>query len=193
MVYAHSHELPEPLSKRCRGIELPHGLEDLVARCVAKIPAQRPSADEIMIELDRMLGALPSAVGQRRAAVQRLFTSTGISNMGAALTAQIRQVLVDLAAVLERPIDDIERIQQELSELELDLAMLDSDVEAAIDPEVQERRDGVSAQVTQLQSALADAYRELFDAVSSDRNRPVPDAHALFGELDSLVEQYRTL
>ncbi|HSD91267.1 MAG TPA: serine/threonine-protein kinase [Kofleriaceae bacterium] len=192
MVYAHSHELPEPLAQRCRGIELPEGLEELVARCAAKIPMQRPTADEIVIELDRMLATLPSTVGKRRAA-QRLFTGTGISNMGAALTAQIRQVLVDLAAVLERPIDDIERIQQELSELELDLAMLESDVEAAIDPEVEERRDGAAARVAQLQSALADAYRELFDAVNADRNRPVPDAHALFGELDSLVEQYRTL
>jgi serine/threonine protein kinase len=192
MVYAHSHEIPEPLSQRCRGIDLPDGLEDLVSRCAAKIPSQRPAADELVIELDRMLATLPSTIGKRRAA-QRLFTSTGVSNMGEALTAQIRQVLVDLAAVLERPIDDIERIQQELSELELDLAMLESDVEVAIDPEVELRRDGVAAQVAQLKSALADAYRELFDAVNADRNRAVPDAHALFGELDSLVEQYRSL
>jgi hypothetical protein len=29
--------------------------------------------------------------------------------------------------------------------------------------------------------------------VNADRNRAVPDAHALFSELDSLVEQYRAL
>jgi hypothetical protein len=29
--------------------------------------------------------------------------------------------------------------------------------------------------------------------VNADRNRAVPDAHALFGELDTLVEQYRSL
>ncbi|HUS28949.1 MAG TPA: serine/threonine-protein kinase [Kofleriaceae bacterium] len=192
MVYAHTHEQPQPLAMRCRGIELPAGLDELAARCVAKLPAHRPTAAELVIELDRMLATLPSTIGQRRAA-QRLFTSTGLSNMQDALTNQMRQVLLDLASVLQRPTDDIDRIQQELSELELDFAVLESDVQMAVDPEVEERHAGISQQMAQLQAALTDAYRELFDAVSADRNRAVPDAHALFSELDSLVEQYRSL
>ena len=102
-------------------------------------------------------------------------------------------VLLDLASVLERPIDDVERIQQELSDLELELAMLEADVEAAIDDSIGARREAVALSVAQLQSALTDAYRELFDAVNGDRGRAVPDAHSLFGELDELVEQYRKL
>jgi hypothetical protein len=139
-----------------------------------------------------MLGTMPSTIGQRRAS-KRLFTSTSLNNMQDALTNQVRQVLLDLASVLQRPTDDIERIQQELSELELDFAVLESDVQMAVDPEVEERHAVLAQQLAQLHAALTDAYRELFDAVNADRNRAVPDAHALFSELDSLVEQYRAL
>ena len=159
--------------------------------CLAKSPNVRPSAAELLVELDAMLASTP--VGPSVPRAQRLFTTTNISNMAQALTAQIRQVLLDLAAVLDRPSDDVERIQHELSELELELAMLESDVESAIDAEIAERRDGVAASVAQLQSALTDAYRDLFDAVNADRGRAVPDAHALFTELDELVEQYRSV
>lgn len=190
MVYAHAHEAPALLSTRVQ-TALPDGLDQLLQACLAKSQAVRPSAAELLIELDGMLAAAPTAPSIPRA--QRLFTTTNISNMAQALTAQIRQVLLDLAAVLDRPIDDVERIQHELSELELELAMLESDVESAIDAEVAERRDGFAASVVQLQSALTDAYRDLFDAVNADRGRAVPDAHALFGELDELVEQYRAV
>jgi serine/threonine protein kinase len=191
MVYAHTHEQPPLLSARCPSVTLPAGLDELLQACLAKSSAVRPSAAELLVELDAMLANAPSGSSVPRA--QRLFTTTGISNMAQALTAQIRQVLLDLAAVLDRPIDDVERVQQDLSELELELAMLESDVETAIDASVGERRDAVAAQVAQLQSALTDAYRDLFDAVNADRGRAVPDAHALFGELDELVEQYRKL
>ncbi len=191
LVYAHAHEQPPLLSARCANVALPPGLDELLQACLAKSPAVRPGAAELLVELDAMLANAPTGTSAPRA--QRLFTTTGISNMAQALTAQIRQVLLDLAAVLERSIDDIDRVQHDLSELELELAMLESDVETAIDASVGERRDAVAAQVAQLQSALTDAYRELFDAVNSDRGRAVPDAHALFGELDDLVEQYRKL
>jgi serine/threonine protein kinase len=187
MVYAHTHEQPQPLRERCRGVELPADLDELVARCVAKIPTHRPTAADLVVALDRMLGTMPSTIGQRRAS-KRLFTSTSLNNMQDALTNQVRQVLLDLASVLQRPTDDIERIQQELSELELE-----SDVQMAVDPEVEERHAVLAQQLAQLHAALTDAYRELFDAVNADRNRAVPDAHALFSELDSLVEQYRAL
>jgi serine/threonine protein kinase len=197
MVYAHTHEQPARLAERCK-VELPPGLDDLIARCVAKLPSQRPSAGDIVIALDAMLATLPSTIGQRRAA-QHLFTSTGLSNMGDALTNQMRQVLLDLAAVLERPTDDIDRIQHELSELEIDYAVLEADVEGAmlgshpLDPEKSAHRDAMAAQMAQLKNALGDAYRGLFDAVNADRNRAVPDAHALFIELDTLVVQFKAL
>lgn len=186
LVYAHANEVPRSLSQRCKNVTLPPGLDELVARCVAKLPVQRPSAAELVVEFDQILTTLPSTLGHRRTSGgQRLFTSTGMTSMGEALTNQIRQVLLDLAGVLERPIEDIDRLQHELSELEIDLAMLD----ANLDPESTALRD----RVENLRAALADAFRELFVSVNQDRNRPVPDAHALFGELDSLVEQYRSL
>ena len=147
--------------------------EDVINPSTGEVIAQAPvsSAEDV----DRAVEA-----------ARRAFESWGSS------TPRSRsEVLLELAAVLDRPIDDVERIQHELSELELDLAMLESDVESAIDPEVAQRRESVALGVSQLQSALTDAFRELFDAVNADRNRGVPDAHALFGELDELVEQYR--
>ncbi|HEY5924673.1 MAG TPA: serine/threonine-protein kinase [Kofleriaceae bacterium] len=190
MVYAHQHEAPESLATRCRDVTLPAGLEDLVHRCVAKHPAERPRAADLVVALDHMLALTPSSGGARRA--QRLFTSTGLSNMAQALTSQIRQVLLDLAAVLERSTDDIERIQHELSELELDLAMLESDVEAAIDAEVEQRRDAVATLVAQLHSGLADSFRALFDAVNVMRKTAPADAEPLYAELDALVDQYNS-
>ena len=188
LVYAHANEAPETLAER--GIDLPAGLDALLAACVAKVPQQRPTAAQLVVELDRMLAMTPSSGGARRA--HKLFTSTGLSNMAQALTSQIRQVLLDLAGVLERPTDDIERIQHELSELELDLAMLESDVETAIDPEIERKRDAVAASVAQLRSGLTDAFRDLYDAINVQRKTAPADAKSLYDELDSLVSEYHS-
>lgn len=190
LVYAHTHETPESLADRCRGVALPRGLDDLVRACASKVPTQRPKASELVVELDRMLAETPSSGGARRA--HKLFTRTGLSNMAQALTSQIRQVLLDLAGVIDRPTDDIERIQQELSELELDLAMLESDVETAIDPEIESKRDKVAASVAQLHSGLTDAFRDLYDAVNATRKSAPEEAKALYAELDELVAQYHS-
>jgi hypothetical protein len=132
-----------------------------------------------------MLAAIPDDVSHRTAGSHRLFTSTGMTSMGEALTNQIRQVLLDLAGVLERPVDAIDRLQQELSDLEIELAMVESEPNADAST-LRERVD-------KLRSAVADAFRELFVTVNQDRNRPVAEAHSLFSELDALVEQFRQL
>ena len=51
----------------------------------------------------------------------------------------------------------------------------------------------MAATVAGLQDALADAFRGLFDAIDAERPRADTDVRGLFGELDTLVEQYRTL
>jgi hypothetical protein len=134
----------------------------------------------------RLFTVDPSAI------VHSLSHASSMSGMAQALTSQIRQVLLDLASALDRPTDDIDRIQHEISELELDLAMLESELETATDPDTVERRDGVAAAVAQLQSGLADAFRELFDAVSGMRGAAPADVDPLFVELDTLVDQYQS-
>ena len=191
LMYAHANETPEPLSKRCRGETLPTGLDEVVRACVAKAPAERPTANALVAELDRLLALAPTAIGGRRA--QRLFTSSGVSDFGQALTNQIRQILVELAAVDGRPTDDVDRIQRDLSELEIDLAMIEADVGIALDPAAKQRRDAVAAAVAQMQRALSDAFRELFDVVNADRPRAPADAASLYAELDGLVQQYLAL
>jgi hypothetical protein len=96
-------------------------------------------------------------------------------------------VLLDLAAVCEHSVDDIERISHEVSELELELAVLDADAE------VGEKRDGIAASIEQMNGALGDAYRDLHGALCAARAGAPADALPLFEELDSLVEQYRAL
>jgi serine/threonine protein kinase len=185
LVYAHANEVPQPLAMRCKHVALPPGFSELIAACVAKSPQMRPTASDLVPRLDAMIAALPEHTSHRTAGSQRLFTSTGMTSMGEAVTNQIRQVLLDLAGVLERPIDDIDRLQQELSDLEIELAMVES--EPGVDASALRER------VDKLRSAVADAFRELFVTLNQDRNRPVADAHSLFGELDALVEQFRTL
>ncbi|MBV8756579.1 MAG: serine/threonine protein kinase [Deltaproteobacteria bacterium] len=183
LVYAHANEMPEPLAARCRGVSLPDGLAELIAACVMKSPASRPAASEIAGELDRMLVDMPTFDGSRR--VQRLFTTTSASDFAQALQAQIRQVLLDLAATIDHPVDDVERINGELSDLELDLAVLEADG----DP----RLAAVQAQVAQLKGAMGDAYRDLHEALAARRAASPPEAAGLYEELDSLLEQYRSL
>lgn len=190
MVYAHQHEVPEPLAERCRGIALPPGLDELVHACVAKNPAARPRAADLVVALEQLRAQVPRPQGPRRA--RRLFTSNDVSNVAQALASQLRQVVLDLAATLDLPTDDIEQIQHELSELELDLAMLESDLQGAADPELERRRDTVAAAVARLQAELADAFRALFDAVTDARTSAPADAQPLFAELDELVAEYRS-
>ena len=181
------HEIPEPLSGRCSDETLPAGLDELVAACVAKAPADRPSAATLVDELDKLLAQAPTAVPGRRA--QRLFTSSGVSDLGQALTNQIRQILVEVASLIDRSTDDVDRIQRELSELE----MLEADPASALDAVLAGKRDAVAAAVAEMQRALADAYRELYDVVTTDRARAPADAQPLYAELDGLVQQYLAL
>jgi serine/threonine protein kinase len=189
LVYAHLHETPEPLATRCRGLALPPGLEALVATCVMKAPEARPSAAALVSELDRLIAHVPADAGERRA--ERLFTVSGMGDLGQALLHQIRQVVLELAAVLERPSDDVDRLQQQVSELELELAVLEAD--AVVDPAVGPQRTAVAASVEQLQGALADAYRLLYDDVTARRAALPADGRPLIDELDGLVKQFRAL
>lgn len=181
MVYAHVHEAPPSLVSRCKDVELPSGLSELVGECVAKDPAMRPTAEHVVSELERLLAVTPR--GQQRQRGQWLFTVTGLTNLEQAVATQIRHVLLDLAGVLDRATDDIDRLQNELAEREMDLAL--------VDPQSDPRRTTLAAAVIELQGAIADAFRELFDAVNTRRGHASAEAHELFAELDDLVERYR--
>jgi hypothetical protein len=121
-----------------------------------------------------------------------LFTNSGTSDLADAVAAQIRQVALELAAVLARPIDELEHLQNELSELELELAMLDSEVEVAVDPDIEQKHSGVELAVAELRRRIADGFRTLLDGMIADRSTAPADAASLFDELDALFARYRT-
>jgi serine/threonine-protein kinase len=192
LVYAHQCEIPAPLGGRCPDLVLPPGLEELVAACVAKAPSERPSGAELAAKLEALRAqASPDAPPRRR----RRFPSASTSDHAEALTSQIRQVLLDLAGVLAADVAAVEALQNALSELELELAMLDADLEVAVEPR---QRAGLAAQRDVLATTIADqraslgaAFRALYDAVDACRGTASDEAQELFDELDELDEQYQ--
>ncbi|HEY1556875.1 MAG TPA: protein kinase [Kofleriaceae bacterium] len=187
LVYAHANEQPEPLATRCAGVDIPRALDELVRACVAKAEIDRPNADRVARELGQLVAALPHV--PTRKSQPRLFTASPTSDLEQALTSQIRQVMLDLAGQLGKPIDDVDAVQNELSERELELAMLESEVEVSLDPdsESEKRLAAMTAIVDVLQRRLADAFRALFAALDRDRAHAPRDVAPLYAELDELV------
>jgi eukaryotic-like serine/threonine-protein kinase len=67
ILYAHLHEAPEPLSQRNPNAQIPKELEQLVMRCLAKTPDQRPAgARELYEALHAIELALNGAQRGRR-------------------------------------------------------------------------------------------------------------------------------
>ena len=185
MVYAHLHEQPETLAARCPDLEIPPRLDELVRACVAKTPGDRPTASELATALAELYATAPL---QRRA--QRppeLFARATTSGLEQALTAQVRQVVLELAAVTSQPTEQIDKLQGELEAQELDLAMLQSDEN--VGPRLHE----VEATVAQLQRDLEAAFRELTDAVIAVSRIAPADALPLYEELGGLFTRYRAL
>jgi serine/threonine protein kinase len=171
MVYAHVHETPESLAVRAPDIELPVGLEALIARCVAKHPTQRPTAAELVTELGPLLAKAPvSRASRPKVRVESVDQE--------AVQAQIRQIVLELAGILNISTEVCDQIQNELSELELELAMLESD---GTDDERYQR---ISALVAEMRRGYKEALQEVVGEVFSRRGEANEDA--LYGELDAL-------
>jgi serine/threonine protein kinase len=187
MVYAHVHETPESLAVRAPDLELPDGLEALLRACIAKSPADRPSAAQLVTELGPMLARAPASRANRP---KDLFDSISGDELEEAVAAQVRQVVLDLAGLLEISTEVADRIQNELSDLELELAMLDSD--SGADAAHQERHLRLAAHVAELRRGYEEALQSLTDAVLSRRATAPEEAEPLYGELESLFARYRS-
>jgi serine/threonine protein kinase len=183
MVYAHVHETPEALAVRAPDLELPAGLDELIAACVAKAPADRPSAAQLVAELGPLLARAPASRLHRP---KILFEGAEESHVEEAVGAQVRQVVLELAAILEIDTEVADQVQNELSELELELAMLDAD--AVRD----ERHLRMSAHVAELRRGYEEALQTLTDAVLSRRATAPEEAEPLYGELEVLFARYRS-
>lgn len=178
LVYAHQYATPPSIVERCRDVELPAGFAELVMACVAKQPAARPTAAQLSAAFDDMRTAVVPAARRKRMIAEE-------SNLAQALRNQMRQVLLDLAAELELDIGEIDGIQNELSDLELELAIVASD-EARVDEHAH-----LAALVADKQAALQTAFRALHDELSLHRGCSSLEATQLFEELDDLEAQYR--
>jgi len=183
MVYAHVHETPDSLAVRAPDLELPAGLEELLAACVAKAPADRPSAAQLVAELGPLLARAPAS---RLSRPKIIFDAgSGGTHVEEAVGAQVRQVVLELAAILELDTSVADHVQNELSELELELAMLDAD------PVRDDRHLRMSAHVAELRRGYEEALQTLTDAVLSRRATAPEEAEPLYGELEALFARYR--
>jgi serine/threonine protein kinase len=179
LVYAHQYAVPPSLAERCPDVELPAGFAELIAACVAKRPQDRPAAAQLMVELEALKQSVAHTPRKQR------MISDAESNLGQALRSQMRQVLLDLAAELEVTTDRIDAIQNELSELELELAVVASD----------DARQGEYAPLTALaeehRTTLGDLFRQLYNELATHRGCSSTEAMQLFEELDDLDGQYQ--
>jgi serine/threonine protein kinase len=179
LVYAHQYAVPPSLAERCRDVELPPGLAELIAACVAKQPKERPTAAQLVVALETLEHSVAHTPRKKR------MISDPESNLSQALRSQMRQVLLDLAAELEVGTDKIDAIQNELSELELELAVI------AVDDARQDERGPLAALVEEKQTALQTAFHLLHDELATHRGCSSDEATQLFEELDELEGQFR--
>ncbi len=188
MVYSHVHTIPESLAVRAPDLELPPGLDDLLAACVAKNPADRPNALQLVAELQALLAIAPTGRASRPKHLFDTHELAAPGDLADALTAQARQIVLELAGVLELSTDVADQIQNELSELELELAML----EAEPDAQRHDRYLRTEAHVGELRRGYEEALQVLTDAVLSRRATAPEEAEPLYGELVSLFARFRT-
>ncbi len=186
MIYAHVHKQPESLAVRAPDLELPPGLDDLLAACVAKNPADRPNALQLAAALPGLLVLAPRT---RTSRPKHMFDTHEIEKPGElaeALTSQVRQIVLELASILELSTEVSDQLQNELSELELELAMLESE------PTRGDRYLRIEAHVGELRRGYDEALQALTDGVLSKRANAPEEAEALYGELESLFSRFRT-
>ncbi|CAN5237947.1 hypothetical protein BH11MYX1_BH11MYX1_17070 [soil metagenome] len=187
MIYAHVHERPESLAVRVPDLELPQGLDELLAACVAKDPADRPNALQLAAELPGLLALAPVT---RTSRPKYMFDTRVIGDPGelaGALTSQVRQVVLELASILELSTEVSDQLQNESSDLELELAMLESERDA----KQQDRYLRLAAHVGELRRGYEEALQRLTDEVLSRRTSAPEEAEALYGELEDLFARFR--
>ena len=188
LVYAHLHEAPAVARGALQGHRAAARARRARSRaCVAKAPAQRPTAEQP--RASSSIGCwrtAPSddAARERRSGCSRRRACRTWSRRSRARSARSCSIS---PPTLGRSTDDIERIQNELSELELDLAMVDSELaDRDPHPELERRRAALAASVAELQGATR---RRVPPAVRRGHRRSrvarPTDAISLFGELDS--------
>jgi serine/threonine protein kinase len=191
LVYAHQYAPPPSLAERCHDIELPPELVTLIGAAVAKKPEDRPSAAELYEGLDALRTRFAEGSQPRR---RRFFSSSESTALAQALSSQMRQVLLDLANELEVETYEIDRLQNVLGELELELAMVNSDLEIATDDrdELEAKRDDIAKRVADNHKLLVGAFRDLYEELATHRGCSSQEATQLFEELDELDTKYQT-
>ena len=189
LVYAHANEPPRAARAALQGVELPAGLDELVAACVAKSPAarptrggaRRPSSIACSRHCRRRAAARPRAAAVHELGHERLRAGADRADPPGAARSR---------GDVRAPVDDIERISR---------GALRARARAR---DARRRRRGRTSTAMAWPRIDRAAQRRARRCVSRaarpararDRGRARPPMRtALFEELDALVEQYRAL
>ena len=108
--------------------------------------------------------------------------------------AQDMQEHLNLSASLGVMLGHVERIQDTISSVELDVALLDSEMTDS-DPEssanIHQKKQHLSTQLFDLTTAANQGYRNLYNYVLSYRSQVTdPEILSYFEELEELLQEY---
>jgi serine/threonine-protein kinase len=214
LISAHDSETPQRLSERCPQAKLPRRLDDLLFACLAKAPSDRPRTDELLGHLSRLAASVeivpavaPALTPTRplagtQSAIARLLDAPPEddgSGVAPALVNQVFAIVGDLAMNLSS--DDyqlglfhseIERARAELTDVEMELALIEESLEQAAPAQraaitdVQRTR---AARVRNLNTHVSTMLREMIARVEQQRGRADGTAQQLFSELDQVLDQ----
>jgi serine/threonine protein kinase len=200
LIVAHASETPEPLSARCA---IPRLLDDLLRACLGKDPAGRPSAEELYAHLTRLSRSTASEA--RRPETQRtehellrfLREPPGEdAELGQALHNQMLAVLDDIARSAPASAalaDEVEAASSALTQLELDVALLDSQLdERPGDAKLAAERAASVARSEELRDRIGSLQRRLAARVVALRADAGAETSSLFDELDQLLARLRS-
>lgn len=216
LIGAHAFEPPPRLSAR---LSVEPFLDELLFMCLAKEPTDRPHSDELVGHFSRMArhavpvavsapafapipppppGPAPTTASAVALAIELPPPEDG-TGIGPALANQILTIVGEIAAHLssaDRELGTLlvegDRVRDELTDIEMELALVMSSLEEA----APHARDSFDAQrrtfeqrASTLQAAQRDVQRKMIAKIEGQRRNTSPAVVALFGELDQAVAQ----
>jgi serine/threonine-protein kinase len=221
LMAAHVNDAPPRLSERCPSV--PAFLDDLLLRCLAKDPAQRPPAAEIATLLAEHLqgmeidepepAALPrielvespwGAVAPSRDIETRLFDMPmprDPEGLGLALATKVMSMVEEIATYLSASDAELTsllqleaRICEQLTSAERELATITTKLEDAKNKwQVEKQRESLLERIRTLNAQQLPLQRRMVQVVEAYRRHAGRSMKPLFDKLDRALDELETL
>jgi serine/threonine-protein kinase len=221
LMAAHVNDPPPPLSERCPNV--PEFLDELVLQCLAKDPAQRPSADALVAQLGHHVRGIRLAERERpsRPSIEVVAAPwSGASagrdtaaelldepvpqdpdGRGLALSTRIMSIIEEIATYLSTSDPELTsllrleaRICEQLAHVERELAVVAKQLEAMPGTIVfEQHRDSLLERVRTLNAQQVPLQRRMVQVVDAYRSHASGQIKALFRQLDRALHELKSL